>query len=144
MEPGHTASLPTADCCWLQMVGAGVLGLPFAMKYLLWPAGTVLMIFSWATTIYTQWQMCAMHEVKGRRFNRYHELGQFAFGEQGLIVLNHLTLVQAGDVFHHVLECTLGAPACMDSLSGHAPLSSADPAGHAHGCAGGWHVLIKA
>lgn len=41
------------------MVGAGVLGLPFAMKYLLWPAGTVLMIFSWVTTIYTLWQVAS-------------------------------------------------------------------------------------
>ena len=31
--------------------------------------------------VYTLWQMCALHEIAGRRFNRYHELGQFAFGE---------------------------------------------------------------
>ena len=34
------------------------------------------------STIYTLWQMCAMHEINGRRFNRYHELGQFAFGRK--------------------------------------------------------------
>ena len=26
--------------------------------------------------------MCALHEIKGKRFNRYHELGQYAFGQR--------------------------------------------------------------
>lgn len=62
------------------MVGAGVLGLPSAMVYLGWPAGVVIMTLSWVATLYTLYQMCALHEVKGRRFNRYHELGQYAMG----------------------------------------------------------------
>ena len=32
-------------------------------------------------TLYTLWQMCALHQVEGRRFNRYHELGQYALGK---------------------------------------------------------------
>eukprot|EP00208_Stichococcus_sp_RCC1054_P002184 CAMPEP_0206149468 /NCGR_PEP_ID=MMETSP1473-20131121/37794_1 /ASSEMBLY_ACC=CAM_ASM_001109 /TAXON_ID=1461547 /ORGANISM="Stichococcus sp, Strain RCC1054" /LENGTH=520 /DNA_ID=CAMNT_0053546931 /DNA_START=237 /DNA_END=1799 /DNA_ORIENTATION=- len=62
------------------IVGAGVLGLPFAMKYLLWPGGVVIMILSWITSLYTLWQLCAMHELDGHRFCRYHELGQYVFG----------------------------------------------------------------
>ena len=34
------------------------------------------MVGSWLITLYTLWQLCAMHEVNGKRFNRYHELGQ--------------------------------------------------------------------
>ena len=36
----------------------------------------VIMVGSWLITLYTLWQLCAMHEVNGKRFNRYHELGQ--------------------------------------------------------------------
>lgn len=62
------------------IVGAGLLGLPFAMKFLLWPGGVVVLALSWITSLYTLWQMCAMHELDGHRFCRYHELGQYAFG----------------------------------------------------------------
>lgn len=41
------------------------------------------MFMSWAITFYTIWQMVEMHEmVPGKRFDRYHELGQHAFGEK--------------------------------------------------------------
>ncbi|KAA0034215.1 lysine histidine transporter 1 [Cucumis melo var. makuwa] len=60
------------------MVGAGVLSLPYAMG-----PGSVIMILSWIITLYTLWQMVEMHEmVPGKRFDRYHELGQHAFGEK--------------------------------------------------------------
>uniref|UniRef100_A0A803QL86 Amino acid transporter transmembrane domain-containing protein n=1 Tax=Cannabis sativa TaxID=3483 RepID=A0A803QL86_CANSA len=65
------------------MVGAGVLSLPFAMSQLGWGPGVVIMILSWVITLFTLWQMVQMHEmVPGRRFDRYHELGQYAFGEK--------------------------------------------------------------
>lgn len=65
------------------MVGAGVLGLPFAMSELGWGPGVTVMILSWVITLYTLWQMVEMHEmVPGKRFDRYHELGQHAFGEK--------------------------------------------------------------
>jgi amino acid permease len=65
------------------MVGAGVLGLPYAMVYLGWPAGVVIMTLSWVATLYTLWQMCDLHQIEGgRRFNRYHELGQYAIGRK--------------------------------------------------------------
>uniref|UniRef100_A0ACD5Z9P6 Uncharacterized protein n=1 Tax=Avena sativa TaxID=4498 RepID=A0ACD5Z9P6_AVESA len=64
------------------MVGAGVLTLPYAMSELGWGPGIAVMAMSWILTLYTLWQMVEMHEmVPGKRFDRYHELGQYAFGE---------------------------------------------------------------
>ncbi|XP_047156267.1 lysine histidine transporter 2-like [Vigna umbellata] len=65
------------------MVGAGVLSLPSAMANLGWGPGVVILVLSWIITLYTLWQMVEMHEmVPGKRFDRYHELGQHAFGEK--------------------------------------------------------------
>uniref|UniRef100_A0A0D9X401 Amino acid transporter transmembrane domain-containing protein n=1 Tax=Leersia perrieri TaxID=77586 RepID=A0A0D9X401_9ORYZ len=76
------------------MVGAGVLSLPFAMG-----PGIAVLILSWIITLYTLWQMVEMHEmVPGKRFDRYHELGQHAFGEKlGLwIVVPQQLVVEVG------------------------------------------------
>ncbi|XXG60570.1 hypothetical protein AAC387_Pa04g2439 [Persea americana] len=63
------------------MVGAGVLGLPFAMSQLGWAPGVIALGISWLVTLYSLWQMVQMHEaLPGKRFDRYHELGQFSFG----------------------------------------------------------------
>ncbi|KAA3459437.1 Lysine histidine transporter 1 [Gossypium australe] len=66
------------------MVGAGVLSLPYALG-----PGVFILVFSWIVTLYTLWQMVEMHEiVPGKRFDRYHELGQYAFGEKlGLYIV---------------------------------------------------------
>ncbi|KAI3699878.1 hypothetical protein L2E82_44485 [Cichorium intybus] len=71
------------------MVGAGVLSLPYAMSNLGWGPGVVILILSWIITLYTLWQMVEMHEmIPGKRFDRYHELGQEAFGEKlGLYIV---------------------------------------------------------
>ncbi|KAL6551401.1 hypothetical protein OROMI_021889 [Orobanche minor] len=71
------------------MVGAGVLSLPYAMSNMGWGPGVTMMIVSWIVTFYTLWQMVEMHEmVPGKRFDRYHELGQYAFGEKlGLYIV---------------------------------------------------------
>ncbi|KAH6758568.1 lysine histidine transporter 1 [Perilla frutescens var. frutescens] len=64
------------------IVGAGVLGLPYAMSELGWGSGAAVLVVSWIVTLYTLWQMVEMHEMApGKRFDRYHELGQHAFGE---------------------------------------------------------------
>ncbi|KAJ8446877.1 hypothetical protein Cgig2_016187 [Carnegiea gigantea] len=76
------------------MVGAGVLSLPYAMG-----PGTAILVLSWIITLYTLWQMVEMHEmVPGKRFDRYHELGQYAFGEKlGLwIVVPQQLIVEVG------------------------------------------------
>ncbi|KAF8090889.1 hypothetical protein N665_0462s0026 [Sinapis alba] len=81
------------------MVGAGVLSLPYAMSNLGWGPGVTLMIMSWVITLYTLWQMVEMHEiVPGKRFDRYHELGQEAFGEKlGLwIIVPQQLIVEVG------------------------------------------------
>ncbi|KAG2576453.1 hypothetical protein PVAP13_6NG022200 [Panicum virgatum] len=81
------------------MVGAGVLSLPYAMSELGWGPGIAVLIISWVVTLYTLWQMVEMHEmVPGKRFDRYHELGQHAFGEKlGLwIVVPQQLIVEVG------------------------------------------------
>ncbi|RRT67577.1 hypothetical protein B296_00039145, partial [Ensete ventricosum] len=82
------------------MVGAGVLSLPYAMSELgCRGPGIAVLILSWIITLYTLWQMVEMHEmVPGKRFDRYHELGQHAFGEKlGLwIVVPQQLIVEVG------------------------------------------------
>ncbi|KAG0590600.1 hypothetical protein KC19_1G113300 [Ceratodon purpureus] len=81
------------------MVGAGVLGLPNAMAYMTWGPGVTVLVLSWMITLYTLWQMVEMHEiVEGKRFDRYHELGQEAFGHKlGLwIVVPQQLIVEVG------------------------------------------------
>ncbi|KAF3781429.1 Lysine histidine transporter-like 6 [Nymphaea thermarum] len=76
------------------MVGAGVLSLPYAMG-----PGVLVLVLSWGITLYTSWQLIQLHEhVPGRRFSRYHELGQYAFGPKlGLwVVLPQQLIVQLG------------------------------------------------
>ncbi|KAL1211263.1 Lysine histidine transporter-like 4 [Cardamine amara subsp. amara] len=77
------------------IVGAGVLGLPYAMSELGWGPGVVVLILSWVITLYTLWQMIEMHEMfEGKRFDRYHELGQAAFGKDlGLYIIVPLQLL---------------------------------------------------
>lgn len=81
------------------MVGAGVLSLPYAMSHMGWGPGITILILSWLITLYTLWQMVEMHEmVPGVRFDRYHELGQHAFGPKlGLwIVVPQQVVVEVG------------------------------------------------
>ncbi|KAE9454228.1 hypothetical protein C3L33_13901, partial [Rhododendron williamsianum] len=81
------------------MVGAGVLSLPYAMSEFGWGPGIAVLVLSWVITLYTLWQMVEMHEmVPGKRFDRYHELGQHAFGEKlGLyIVVPQQLIVEVG------------------------------------------------
>ena len=61
--------------------------------------GITLLVLSWIITFYTLWQMVEMHEmVPGKRFDRYHELGQHAFGKKlGLyIVVPQQLIVEVG------------------------------------------------
>ncbi|KAK4423922.1 Lysine histidine transporter 1 [Sesamum alatum] len=71
------------------MVGAGVLSLPYAISNMGWGPGVVILILSWSITLFTLWQMVELHEsVPGKRFDRYHELGQYAFGHKlGLFIV---------------------------------------------------------
>ncbi|GAB2297057.1 hypothetical protein Dimus_031160 [Dionaea muscipula] len=81
------------------MVGAGVLSLPYAMAFLGWGPGTMVLLISWCITLNTTWQMIQLHEcVPGTRFDRYYDLGQYAFGPKlrPWVVLPQQLIVQVG------------------------------------------------
>ncbi|KAK4605856.1 hypothetical protein RGQ29_000225 [Quercus rubra] len=81
------------------MIGAGVLSLPYAMAYLGWGPGTLVLAISWCMTLNTMWQMIQLHEcVPGTRFDRYIDLGRHAFGPKlgPWIVLPQQLIVQVG------------------------------------------------
>ncbi|CAA7036352.1 unnamed protein product [Microthlaspi erraticum] len=81
------------------MIGAGVLSLPYAMAYLGWGPGTLMLALTWGLTLNTMWQMVQLHEcVPGTRFDRYIDLGRYAFGPKlgPWIVLPQQLIVQVG------------------------------------------------
>ncbi|KAL5759196.1 hypothetical protein ACOSP7_017720 [Xanthoceras sorbifolium] len=43
--------------CVTAMIGAGVLSLPYAMAYLGWGPGTMVLVLSWCMTLNTMWQI---------------------------------------------------------------------------------------
>ncbi|KAJ0753385.1 putative amino acid transporter, transmembrane domain-containing protein [Helianthus annuus] len=45
------------------MVGAGILGLPYAMSELGWGPGVSMLVISSVISLYTLWQMVQMHEM---------------------------------------------------------------------------------
>ncbi|XVF15107.1 hypothetical protein REPUB_Repub09cG0120800 [Reevesia pubescens] len=61
----------------------------YALSDLGWGLGVVVLILSWIITLYTLLEMVEMHDmVAGKHFDRYHELGQYAFGEElGLYIV---------------------------------------------------------
>lgn len=81
------------------MIGAGVLSLPYAMAYLGWVPGTMVLLVSWGITLNTMWQMIELHEsVPGTRFDRYLDLGRHAMGPRlgPWVVLPQQLIVQVG------------------------------------------------
>ncbi|KAM5557580.1 hypothetical protein ABKV19_024785 [Rosa sericea] len=109
------------------MVGAGVLGLPFAMSQLGWGPGVTVIVLSWIITLYTLWQMVEMHEsVPGKRFDRYHELGQHAFGEKlGLwIVVPQQLMVQSGTCIVYMITGGKSLQKIHDTVSPGKPIKT--------------------
>ncbi|KAE8716596.1 hypothetical protein F3Y22_tig00110114pilonHSYRG00382 [Hibiscus syriacus] len=98
---------------------AGVLSLPYAMAQLGWYG--VSFYVKWGTrgyytdfvmgcdivTLYTLRQMVQMHEmIPSRLFDRYHELGQYAFGENlvlWFIIRQQLTVDVSSDIIYMVM-----------------------------------------
>lgn len=90
--------------------------------------GVLAILVSWVVTLFTLWQMVEMHEaVPGRRFDRYHELGQEAFGEKlGLwIVIPLQLIVEVGvDIVYMVTAGKSLQHAYVITCSGDCPLKS--------------------
>ncbi|KAH7568301.1 hypothetical protein JRO89_XS07G0273500 [Xanthoceras sorbifolium] len=88
------------------MVGAGILGLPYAMSQLGWVAGTFTILASWVITFYSLWQLVELHEVvPGKRFDRYPELGEHAFGPKlgyWLVMPQQMLVQVATDIVYMV------------------------------------------
>lgn len=75
------ASWPQASCHTVTaVVGAGVLGLPYAFSYLGWVAGPLFLALAAGTSYYTSFQLAGMHEREGKRHNRYRDLGVAVLG----------------------------------------------------------------
>lgn len=53
------------------MVGAGVLGLPYAFSYLGFFGGSIMLTLAGGSALYTAWLLASMHEMNGVRHNRY-------------------------------------------------------------------------
>ncbi|KAF6159938.1 hypothetical protein GIB67_033022, partial [Kingdonia uniflora] len=88
------------------MVGAGVLGLPYAMSQLGWIPGITAIVLSWLVTLYSLWQLVELHEVvPGKRYDRYPELGKHAFGPKlgyWIVMPQQLTVQIASDIVYMV------------------------------------------
>ncbi|XP_002960942.2 lysine histidine transporter 2 [Selaginella moellendorffii] len=80
------------------VIGAGVLSLHAAMVDLSWAPGIFVLCVIGVISLSTMWQMIELHELDGKRMDRYHELGQRAFGKKlGLwIVVPMQMLVEIG------------------------------------------------
>ncbi|KAF7836445.1 lysine histidine transporter-like 5 [Senna tora] len=88
------------------LVGAGVLGLPYAVSQLGWTAGIIAIMMSWLITFYTLWLLVEMHEiVPGKRFDRYHQLGEYALGPKlgyWMVTTMQLTVQVATSIVYSV------------------------------------------
>lgn len=63
-------------------VGFQALVVPVAFAFLGWTWGCIGMVVAYLWQLYTLWVLVRLHEaVPGRRYNRYVELAQAAFGE---------------------------------------------------------------
>lgn len=64
-------------------IGFQSLVLPVALSYLGWSWGILALIIAYIWQLYTLWVLVQLHEaVPGKRYNRYVELAQAAFGER--------------------------------------------------------------
>ncbi|KAK9865226.1 hypothetical protein WJX84_001110 [Apatococcus fuscideae] len=69
-----------AASIYLGTMGVAALNWPHAMASLTWVGGVITNVLAFFISFYTLYEMLEMHEMKGRRCNRYRELGRLAFG----------------------------------------------------------------
>ncbi|KAM7477246.1 hypothetical protein LguiB_024489 [Lonicera macranthoides] len=102
------------------VVGAGVLGLPYALSQLGWVPGLTALLVSWLVTFYSFWQLVELHEVvPGKRFDRYPELGQHAFGEKlgYWVVMPQQLMVQVATNIAYMVTGGMSLQKSFDLLS---------------------------
>lgn len=63
------------------MVGAGVLGLPYAFSYLGWAGGLLSLTILCGVSLYTSYLLSELHEDGNIRLNTYREIGEHVWGE---------------------------------------------------------------
>jgi amino acid permease len=63
------------------VVGAGVLGLPYAFRYLGWIGGLFSLTVLFCVSLYTSYILSELHEDGNVRLNTYREIGQYVWGE---------------------------------------------------------------
>ncbi|RWW36927.1 hypothetical protein BHE74_00058017 [Ensete ventricosum] len=69
-------------------IGFQALLLPVAFAFLGWSWGIIALTVAYFWQLYTLWILVKLHEaLPGRRYNRYVELAQAAFGETALLLL---------------------------------------------------------
>lgn len=64
------------------VVGAGVLGLPYAFSYLGWMGGLCSLTVLFCVSLYTSYLLSELHEDGNIRLNTYREIGQHVWGEK--------------------------------------------------------------
>lgn len=68
--------------------------------------GLLTLVISWVVTFYSFWQLVEMHEmVPGKRFDRYPELGQHAFGKKlgyWMVMPQQMIVQVASDIVYMV------------------------------------------
>ncbi|KAK9812218.1 hypothetical protein WJX73_004919 [Symbiochloris irregularis] len=62
------------------VAGPALLGLPYAMSLLGWPAGAVVLLLGFFVTMYTSYIMASLHQWDGTPHIRYRDLAQSIYG----------------------------------------------------------------
>ncbi|KAG6412772.1 hypothetical protein SASPL_125459 [Salvia splendens] len=82
------------------VVGAGVLGLPYAMSQLGWGPGMAALVLSWIITLYSLWQMVEMHEM---RLGLWIVVPQQLIVEVGVDIVYMITGGKSLQKFHNLV-----------------------------------------
>lgn len=80
------------------IIGAGVLGLPYAISWLGWPAGVALLLLFFGVTLVCSFMLADVFEVDGRRHNEYGGAVRSIIGARSALVvasLQYINLVLA-------------------------------------------------
>eukprot|EP01025_Chloroclados_australasicus_P037014 TRINITY_DN3769_c0_g2_i1.p1 TRINITY_DN3769_c0_g2~~TRINITY_DN3769_c0_g2_i1.p1 ORF type:complete len:474 (+),score=27.90 TRINITY_DN3769_c0_g2_i1:217-1638(+) len=63
------------------MIGAGVLSLPWALSYLGWILGSLMLVLAFLASFFSADLLTMLHEQDGKRFDKYTDLGRYVLGE---------------------------------------------------------------